>query len=220
MTWTQQFKIIVEVAREKLFEKGERLSHGKLEDRLGVSKGKVSHWKRGQVPSVEDMGKISKKLGFTTEWLVFGTEPKFKYPDAAEMPGLAGAPHEQREIYRDKDTFVHIPPNENIRFTQSWMEALGDPTKMQWILCPTNDMAPTLEKSDRLIVDQSQTEVVPNAIYAVKIHGITRVGRLHQEKDQLVLSGDNPAWDRAACMAKAQSFTVMGRVIWVCRDLL
>ena len=72
MDWLNQFKIIKEIAKEKLKARGENYSREKFERFLGVARGRVQAWDRGQRPNADDLATISRKLNLCPRWVLLG----------------------------------------------------------------------------------------------------------------------------------------------------
>ena len=80
-------------------------------------------------------------------------------------------------------------------------------------------MEPEIRDGDTVLIDQSQQDILAGAIYAVGIEDTIMVKRLEKHPQTLVLLSDNTAY--APIYLKKQdmnSFRIIGKVIWVCRD--
>ena len=83
-----------------------------------------------------------------------------------------------------------------------------------------NSMEPELKQGDTVLIDQSQKTVLACAIYAVGLADTIVIKRLEQRPKELVLFSEN---ERYPVMRfrdeEMNSVRIIGKVIWVCREL-
>lgn len=72
MKWDQQFEVITEIAEKYFSKRGLTYSQTAFENLLGLSRGKLTHWKKGQRPSSGDLEMLAKTLGLSPRWLLTG----------------------------------------------------------------------------------------------------------------------------------------------------
>lgn len=71
-----------------------------MERELGTRKGKVSAWKKGQIPNVEDLRKIAEVFGISCEWLLTGQgEPSSVTSLCEESAGYREKYFDERERF-------------------------------------------------------------------------------------------------------------------------
>ena len=83
-----------------------------------------------------------------------------------------------------------------------------------------NSMAPEMKDGDTVLIDQSQMDILSGAIYAVGVEDTIMVKRVEKHPNTLVLLSDNK--DYAPIYLKdhdAGSIRMIGKVIWICREL-
>lgn len=73
--WDQQLQIIKDKSSSRLAKKGVKYSQQSLASLLGVTKGKIQAWEKGQRPSADDLERIGRILGISAEWLLFREGP-------------------------------------------------------------------------------------------------------------------------------------------------
>ena len=83
-----------------------------------------------------------------------------------------------------------------------------------------NSMEPELKQGDTVLIDQSQKTVLAGAIYAVGLADTIVIKRLEQRSKELVLFSEN---ERYPVMRfrdeEMNSVRIIGKVIWVCREM-
>lgn len=73
MDWQQQYAIIKNKSSALLRAEGRDYSFQTMATLMGVGRGKVQAWEKGQRPSAEDLATMSETLGLAPEWLLLGT---------------------------------------------------------------------------------------------------------------------------------------------------
>ncbi len=80
----QIFEIVVQKSKRKFSSAGRDFTLKALEKDLGLSQGKLNHWKNGQLPSAEDMAKLCLYLDLNPAWILLGQgEPQNPAPGEA-----------------------------------------------------------------------------------------------------------------------------------------
>lgn len=95
MDWAEQFDIIKQKSEAILAGQGKKFSLSAMENLLGVTRGKATHWTKGQVPCVSDLKAIAEFLGLSPEWLLLGNgDPDDRTVGIVPMPpaGWPGRP--------------------------------------------------------------------------------------------------------------------------------
>jgi phage repressor protein C with HTH and peptisase S24 domain len=83
-----------------------------------------------------------------------------------------------------------------------------------------NSMEPELKERDTVLIDQSQKAVLAGAIYAVGIDDTIVVKRLEKRPKELVLLSENRSYPPINFRGEEMnSVRIIGKVIWICREL-
>jgi len=83
-----------------------------------------------------------------------------------------------------------------------------------------NSMEPELKEGDTVLLDQSQKAILAGAIYAVGLADTIVVKRLEKRPKDLVLFSENAKYPIMRFRGEEMnSVRIIGKVIWVCRDL-
>lgn len=82
----QIFEIIVSKSKRKFSLEGRDFTLKALEKDLGLSQGKLNHWKNGQLPSAEDMAKLCRYLDLNPAWILLGVGEPVEIPAGEANP--------------------------------------------------------------------------------------------------------------------------------------
>jgi phage repressor protein C with HTH and peptisase S24 domain len=81
-------------------------------------------------------------------------------------------------------------------------------------------MEPEMKDGDTILIDESQKDVLAGAIYAVGIDDTIMVKRLEKHPNKLVLLSDNKDYSPIYLQgSEIHSVRIIGKVIWICREL-
>lgn len=105
-------------------------------------------------------------------------------------------------------------------FPRQWLARMGSPSAMAFMDVIGNSMEPLICDGDMVLVDQSGTRIVPHAVYAVGVEEAIYIKRLEQRGGGVILHSDNPAYsDMELYEDELDTLRVIGKVVWLCRDL-
>ena len=83
-----------------------------------------------------------------------------------------------------------------------------------------NSMEPELKDGDTVLIDMAQKEILAGAIYAVGLDDTIMVKRLEKRPDKLVLFSDNKDYPPIYFEGEEiNNVHIIGKVIWICREL-
>lgn len=89
--------------RIKELRKESKWTQQELGRRIGVSAQVISNWERGYTsPSHEDIAKLAKELDVSSDYIIFGYDPK----ELAESIKLVTP--EERELFEQIESFIEI----------------------------------------------------------------------------------------------------------------
>ncbi len=83
-----------------------------------------------------------------------------------------------------------------------------------------NSMEPELKNGDTVLVDCAQKDILAGLLYAVGIDDTIMIKRIEKHPGKLLLRSDNK--DYAPIIIGGEDINkvrIIGKVIWVCRDL-
>jgi phage repressor protein C with HTH and peptisase S24 domain len=83
-----------------------------------------------------------------------------------------------------------------------------------------NSMEPEMRDGDTVLVDQSQKNILAGAIFALGIEDTIMVKRVEKHPNKLVLRSDNRDYAPIYLEGReADQVRILGKVIWVCREI-
>lgn len=102
---------------------------------------------------------------------------------------------------------------------RAWLSRMGSPNEMVFMDVIGNSMEPGIRDGDMVLVDQSRTDVSPKAVLAVGYDEAIFIKRLEKRPGGVVMISDNPDYAPVALAGdEMNSFRVIGKVVWLCRD--
>lgn len=199
---------------------------------LGVHRSAITQAKRRDMVPSKWILALSRSQGVSPDWLEFGTGPArpAKETDAprerpfADIREYTGAvfevPQVQARLCAGGGSFeLEAIPVAQHPFPRSWLSRMGRPDAMVFMDVVGNSMEPGIADGDMVLVDQSSTDPRQRAVMAVGLEEAIYIKRLEQKKDGIVLLSDNPEYAPIPIRGdEADSFRIIGRVVWLCRD--
>lgn len=140
-----------------------------LAKEMGVSVARISQLKSGSGGiKAENLFAMARATGCAAQWIAEGT----------------GDPHGQ-ESNDTQPHFIHgldSTTNPPLPFDRQWLERLGlVPEHLKYVCWLEDTMTPTLQDSDVLLLDETQTSPVNRGVYMIqRPHGGRTVKRLLQ----------------------------------------
>jgi phage repressor protein C with HTH and peptisase S24 domain len=213
---------------------------------LGITQGSISVAKKKlQVPSAW-VTKISKTLGISSDWLLYGTgemlrgnakiapieaqnschlpqgEPKWLAPEALPKEGYSLIPKVQARLAAGTGSLE--TDGEVIgyyAFKLDFLMRKGRPNKMVLMDVTGDSMEPVLMDRDSVLIDESQRSIIAGGIFAVGIEHEVYVKYLHRVPGKLVLKSKNPEYEAIEVDMDGEisdEVRIIGRVVWSCRE--
>ena len=105
-------------------------------------------------------------------------------------------------------------------FRKDWLNTKGAINTMVLMDIFGNSMEPEMKDGDTILIDESQKDILAGAIYAVGVDDTIMVKRLEKHPNKLVLMSENKDYAPIYLEGKdIKSIRVIGKVIWICREL-
>ena len=96
----------------------------------------------------------------------------------------------------------------------------GNPNKMVLMDIFGNSMEPELRDGDTVLIDQSKSEIIAGAMYAIGIDDTVRVKRVEKLPDKLVLISENNRYGPEYIQGnEVNNVRIIGKVTWLCREI-
>lgn len=184
--------------------------------------------KRLKIPSgwIEQ---ISKKFGVSTDWLFFGEGPMKRGDPAPSQEARAKLPGEFTLIQKVKarlnaGTGSLETSGEEIgryAFKTQFLCRKGNPGKMVLMDISGDSMMPVLEDGDTVLIDESQSDIIPGGMFAVGVDDAVFVKYVDCEPGMLILRSRNERYKPIEVPMVgdlADTVRIIGRVVWSCRE--
>lgn len=208
---------------------------------LGVNRSAITQAKNRDAVPVKWVLSLSRSHGLNPDWLEFGKGPRRTAAQADRSGSLvkqalanAAALHS-----REPAPFMNVPqvrarlcagggsfeleaiPVALHPLPVSWLARMGTPREMVFMDVVGNSMEPGIMDGDMVLVDQAAKQLSAKSIMAVGFEEtiyIKRVEHLSQANGLRLLS-DNPDYTPITIQGdELDSFRVIGRVVWLCRN--
>ena len=208
---------------------------------LGVNRSAITQAKnRNAVPSKWVLA-LSRHYSLSPDWLEFGTgsarvvvqsaadatallrRAKNLLPKAAEKTAespLIMVPKVRARLCAGGGSMeLEAVPVSEHPFPVSWLSRMGTPSAMVFMDVIGDSMEPDIKDGDMVLVDQANTALTPKAVMAVGYEDAIYIKRLEKHPQGLALLSDNQSYAPLAIRGdELNSFRVIGRVVWLCRD--
>lgn len=195
-------------------------SQNELARALNVNRSAITQAKKKNSVPDKWILQLVRFFGINPDWLETGKEPVFI-----------------NNTGRDEDTYIHIPKVKArisagggsfetgseiecyYSFKKDWLKKKGISDKMILMDIFGNSMEPELKYGDTVMIDTSQKDILAGEIYAVGIEDTIMVKRIEKHPNRLALLSDNKNYSPVylGCN-ESNSFRIIGKVIWVCRE--
>ncbi|MEW6078686.1 MAG: XRE family transcriptional regulator [Thermodesulfobacteriota bacterium] len=187
---------------------------------LGVHRSSITQAKRKNTVPDAWLLKVIEHFQLDPSWL--RTESGGGPPLAAfTREAVTAVPRVRARLHAGGGSFETSPEVESFfAFRRSWLRRKGDPDKMVLMDVVGDSMSPTIEEGDTVLVDQSRTDIYAGGIYALGIDDTVMVKRLEKHPGRLVLISANSRYAPVYLQGEEiNRVRVIGRVIWICREL-
>jgi len=212
---------------------------------LGVNRSAITQAKNRDAIPQKWILRLSRVYGISPDWLEYGRGAARPAPLAGAVSGNAARsagglaaesgrtpslrPSMPASPLADLPPAVHMVPKVRARlsagggsfevqampvggqpFAHAWLSRKGTPSAME----------PEIRDGDTVLVDRSTEEMRFGQVYAVGLEDAVLVKRVMRTPDGLALVSDNPAYSPIRVRGdELEQFRVIGRVVWLCREL-
>ena len=193
-------------------------SANSLANTAGVSEGALRKWASGvSEPTRDRLVAIARAAGVNVSWLATGSGARDR-TGGGELPVLEGftALENVTEQGTDQDNMRRIA------FSQEWLEhnAPSQGPMLATIQAPDDSMSALIPAGAELVIDRTTGEVNRDGIYALRVDGALLVRRLQRIPGGFIeASSETGTYQPFRFQMNDPAVSVIGRVIWVGRDL-
>ncbi|MBN1850053.1 MAG: helix-turn-helix domain-containing protein [Deltaproteobacteria bacterium] len=192
-----------------------------LAEKLGLNRSAVSQAKKKKIIPDKWILNLYRFHGINPDWIETGKGQVFIKQKGHVEPEHISVPKVKARLCAGDGSFETNPGVTNqYLFQGEWLKRKGQVNKMVLMDIFGNSMEPELKNGDTVLVDASQKDILAGLLYAVGIDDTIMVKRIEKHPGKLVLRSDNK--DYAPIMLDGKHMNgvrIIGKVIWVCRNL-
>ncbi len=206
---------------QRLFNEGIIASQRDLASLLGVKGSAISQAKKRKVIPRAWITEISEKMNLIPKWIKTGNGEKyFNKPDDSDHSFEIVPKVKARLSAGDGSFDVDQKISEYYSFQKIWLRKKGNPKDMVLMDIAGNSMEPELKDGDTVLVDRSKSEILAGAIYAVGVEDTVLIKRVEKLPHKLVLISDNEKYSPTYITGDdINRVRILGKVIWICREI-
>lgn len=113
-------------------------------------------------------------------------------------------------------------PTRYLAFRHKWLRYHQlKPDNLALVFARDDSMEPTIHDNNTVIIDTNQTELVDGSIYVIRTDNHLVVKRVQKliNKGALLLSDNKECKEQMLEASEANDLTVIGRVVWIGKDV-
>ena len=164
---------------------------------------------------------LFRSHGLNPDWLEGGAGPKWLKPGNAGDDDFFAVPKVQARLCAGGGSFeVGAQIEDYYSFKTAWLQKKGIKDRMVLMDVFGNSMAPEIKDGDTILIDQSQTDIFAGTVYAVGVEDTIMVKRIEKHPRKLVLLSDNNEYAPIFLSdEEMDGVRIIGKVLWICREL-
>ena len=195
-------------------------SQANLAKTLSISRAAITQAKNNDSIPIKWITELSRLFNVNPDWLEKGTGSKVLSQNIYHEIFLQ-VPKIKARLSAGGGSFETEPEiKEFYSFRKDWLSKKGKARDMVLMDIFGNSMEPELKEGDTVLIDQSQKAVLAGAIYAVGFDDTIFVKRLEKRPKELVLLSENERYPMMRFRdEEMDSVRIIGKVIWVCREM-
>lgn len=195
-----------------------------LAEALEINRSAVTQAKNRDAVPQKWVLRLARRYSISADWLEFGTGTMHNKTmvtsvsppvgEVMQVPKMAATVSAGGGSYENTAFPVGSHP-----FPRQWLSKMGNPNTMVFMDVVGNSMEPSINDGDMVLIDQGHTTLSPHGVYAVGYEETLYIKRVEQRSGYVILHSDNPNYsDIEISGDELNSFRVIGKVIWLCRD--
>ncbi len=206
---------------KRIFEATGINSQSELAEALDINRSAITQARKKDAIPSKWLLQLFRRYGMNPDWVETGNGAVFLDPSCRSTFDFVQVPKVEARLCAGDGSFeVGSDILGYYSFQKSWLRSKGSPGKMVLMDIFGNSMAPEMKDGDTVLIDQDQMNILSGAIYAVGVEDTIMVKRVEKHPNALVLLSDNK--DYAPIYLKggdAGGLRIIGKVIWICREM-
>jgi phage repressor protein C with HTH and peptisase S24 domain len=212
---------VFEAFLKRVFEATGINSQAELAAALNINRSAITQArKKNAIPS-KWLLQLFRGYGLNPDWAETGRGPAFVDATNRNAYDFSHIPKVEARLCAGDGSFE---AGDGIlgfySFQKTWLQNKGTPDRMVLMDIFGNSMSPEMKDGDTVLIDQNQLNIISGAVYAVGVEDTIMVKRLEKHPNTLVLLSDNKDYTPIYLKAnESDNFRILGKVIWICREL-
>lgn len=204
----------------RIFEVTGISSQTELADALCINRSGITHARRKNVIPDRWIVKLYRRFGLNPVWIESGTGTVFLNGDPGKNVEFKTIPKVKARLSAGTGSFETLSDvTDYLYFQSKWLSRKGSANAMVAMEVFGNSMEPELRAGDTVLIDQSQTEILAGAIYALGVEDTILVKRLEKHPNKLVLTSENRDYQPIfLSLDEIDKVRIIGKVVWSCRE--
>ena len=196
-------------------------SLAELADTLGVNRSSITQARKKDSVPANWLLELFRSHGLNPDWAAGGNGPERLRPCSENDDSFFPVPKVQARLCAGGGSFeVDSQIEGYYSFQKKWLDIKGTAKKMVLMDVFGNSMTPEIKDGDTVLIDQSRKDIFAGTIYAVGIDDTIMVKRVEKHPGRLVLLSDNKEYAPIFLDEnEIDSVRIIGKVIWICREL-
>lgn len=195
-------------------------SQTELADALGINRSGITHArKKNEIPD-RWIVKLYRRFGLNPDWIENGVGQVFLKGEAGPGSEFKIIPKVKARLSAGTGSFETLSDvTDHLYFQSKWLARKGSANAMVAMEVFGNSMEPELRPGDTVLIDQSQTEILAGAIYALGVEDTILVKRIEKHPNKLVLTSENRDYQPIfLTLDEIDKVRIIGKVVWSCRE--
>lgn len=205
---------------KRIYEATGMSSQSDLADALKINRSAITQARnKGAIPDKWILG-LYRAFGLNPDWVESGKGKVFLKKSKDDDSLYKNVPKVKARLSPAGGSFEDRTEIEGFyAFRNEWLQAKGSSSKMVLMDIFGNSMEPELKDGDTILIDESQTDILAGAVYAVGIEDTIMVKRVEKHPNKLVLLSDNQTYTPIFLQnQEIENVKIIGKVVWVCRE--
>jgi len=206
---------------QRVFEATGITSQTELAAALQINRSAITQARKKDSIPAKWILQLYKAFGLNPDWVETGSGQTFLKKSNSQDSIFKNIPKVKARLSAGGGSFeVGSEIEGYYAFRKDWLATKGNQNKMVLMDIFGNSMEPEIKDGDTILIDEAQKDILAGAIYAVGVDDTIMVKRVEKHPNKLVLLSDNKDYAPIYLQGnEIDSVRMIGKVIWICREL-
>lgn len=206
---------------QRVFEATGITSQTELASALNINRSAITQARKKDSIPDKWILQLYRSFGLNPDWVETGSGQKFHKHSDSNDSIFNNIPKVRARLSAGGGSFeVGSKIEGYYAFRKDWLRTKGAINKMVLMDIFGNSMEPEMKDGDTILIDESQKDILAGAIYAVGVDDTIMAKRVEKHPNKLVLLSDNKDYSPIYLQGgEINSVRIIGKVIWICREL-